>query len=77
MQQLVVKPETALVRPYVVAAILRGITFDPVRYNSFIDLQARGGGGRRQRARPWCMDSIVLSVCARFVCVCVCVCLTP
>ncbi|KAI8464212.1 MAG: hypothetical protein J3K34DRAFT_441251 [Monoraphidium minutum] len=39
MQQLIVKPETALVRPYVVAAVLRGVTFDPVRYDSFIDLQ--------------------------------------
>ena len=37
--RLVIKPETALVRPFAVAAILRGITFDPVRYNSFIDLQ--------------------------------------
>lgn len=39
MQQLIVKAETALIRPYVVAAILRGVTFDPVRYDSFIDLQ--------------------------------------
>jgi phenylalanyl-tRNA synthetase beta chain len=35
----VVKPETALVRPYVVAAVLRGVTFDAARYASFIDLQ--------------------------------------
>ncbi|KAH7653277.1 phenylalanyl-tRNA synthetase beta chain protein [Dioscorea alata] len=34
-----VKPETALVRPFVVCAILRGITFDEARYDSFIDLQ--------------------------------------
>ena len=33
------KPETALVRPFVVAAVLRGVTFDPTRYASFIDLQ--------------------------------------
>lgn len=39
MQRLVVKPETALVRPFVVAAILRGVKFDAHRYNSFIDLQ--------------------------------------
>ena len=39
MQQLAVKPETALVRPFVVAAVLRGVRFDPVRYDSFIDLQ--------------------------------------
>jgi len=39
LQQLVVRPETSVVRPYVVAAILRGVTFDPIRYNSFIDLQ--------------------------------------
>eukprot|EP00882_Tetradesmus_deserticola_P022463 GHRQ01024373.1.p1 GENE.GHRQ01024373.1~~GHRQ01024373.1.p1 ORF type:complete len:412 (+),score=157.30 GHRQ01024373.1:352-1587(+) len=37
--QLVVKPETALVRPYVVAAVLRGVTLDASRYSSFIDLQ--------------------------------------
>jgi phenylalanyl-tRNA synthetase beta chain len=37
----VVKPETALIRPYVVAAVLRGVTFDATRYNSFIDLQVR------------------------------------
>jgi hypothetical protein len=34
-----VKPETALIRPYVVAAVLRGVTLDASRYNSFIDLQ--------------------------------------
>jgi hypothetical protein len=39
MQRLVMRPETALVRPYVVAAILRGLEFDQSRYNSFIDLQ--------------------------------------
>jgi hypothetical protein len=39
LQQLVVRPETALIRPYVVAAVLRGVTFDATRYNSFIDLQ--------------------------------------
>ncbi|KIY99755.1 phenylalanyl-tRNA synthetase, beta subunit [Monoraphidium neglectum] len=40
MQQLIVRPETALVRPFVVAAILRGVSFDPVKYDSFIDLQS-------------------------------------
>lgn len=39
LQQLVVRPETALIRPYVVAAVLRGVTLDATRYNSFIDLQ--------------------------------------
>ncbi|THU64374.1 hypothetical protein C4D60_Mb01t25810 [Musa balbisiana] len=34
-----VKPETSLIRPFVVCAILRGIAFDEARYNSFIDLQ--------------------------------------
>ena len=37
--QMVVKPETALIRPFVVCAILRGCTFDKTRYESFIDLQ--------------------------------------
>ncbi|KAG6510882.1 hypothetical protein ZIOFF_028927 [Zingiber officinale] len=30
---------TSLIRPFVVCAILRGITFDEARYNSFIELQ--------------------------------------
>ncbi|GAV67255.1 LOW QUALITY PROTEIN: B3_4 domain-containing protein/B5 domain-containing protein [Cephalotus follicularis] len=34
-----VKKETSTVRPYIVCAVLRGITFDEARYNSFIDLQ--------------------------------------
>ncbi|KAI3794057.1 hypothetical protein L1987_36682 [Smallanthus sonchifolius] len=39
MLKMHVKPETSLIRPYVVCAVLRGITFDEARYNSFIDLQ--------------------------------------
>ncbi|KAL1208535.1 Phenylalanine--tRNA ligase beta subunit, cytoplasmic [Cardamine amara subsp. amara] len=31
--------QTSQIRPYVVCAILRGVTFDEARYNSFIDLQ--------------------------------------
>lgn len=31
--------QTAVIRPFVVCAVLRGITFDEARYNSFIDLQ--------------------------------------
>ena len=42
---LQVKPETALVRPFVVAAVLRGISFDATRYKSFIDLQVRADMG--------------------------------
>lgn len=40
VEQMIVKPETVLVRPFVVCAILRGVTLDKHRYNSFIDLQA-------------------------------------
>ncbi|KAG9454720.1 hypothetical protein H6P81_007624 [Aristolochia fimbriata] len=36
-----VKSETSLIRPFVVCAVLRGLTFDEARYNSFIDLQDR------------------------------------
>eukprot|EP00931_Biecheleriopsis_adriatica_P023818 TRINITY_DN1496_c0_g1_i2.p1 TRINITY_DN1496_c0_g1~~TRINITY_DN1496_c0_g1_i2.p1 ORF type:complete len:630 (-),score=158.80 TRINITY_DN1496_c0_g1_i2:68-1957(-) len=36
---MTVKKETAQIRPFVVAAILRGVTFDKDRYDSFIDLQ--------------------------------------
>jgi phenylalanyl-tRNA synthetase beta subunit len=38
-QKMVVQRETALVRPFVVAAVLRGVTLDETSYNSFIDLQ--------------------------------------
>lgn len=39
MHKIHIKPETSLIRPYVVCAVLRGLTFDKARYNSFIDLQ--------------------------------------
>ncbi|CAI5980566.1 unnamed protein product [Closterium sp. NIES-65] len=39
--RMTVTPETALIRPFVVGAVLRNITFDQHRYNSFIDLQDR------------------------------------
>lgn len=38
LEKIYVKPETKLVRPFVVAAILRNIKFDIQSYNSFIDL---------------------------------------
>ncbi|XP_004299260.1 PREDICTED: probable phenylalanine--tRNA ligase beta subunit-like [Fragaria vesca subsp. vesca] len=39
MMKMHVKPETSLIRPHVVCAVLRGITFTEASYNSFIDLQ--------------------------------------
>ncbi|WVZ09360.1 hypothetical protein V8G54_013890, partial [Vigna mungo] len=39
MLKMHVKPETSVIRPFVVCAVLRGVTFDKARYNSFIDLQ--------------------------------------
>ncbi|CAN0916625.1 Phenylalanine--tRNA ligase beta subunit, cytoplasmic [Linum grandiflorum] len=39
MLRMHVKKETSTVRPYVVCAVLRNITFDEASYNSFIDLQ--------------------------------------
>eukprot|EP00891_Asterochloris_glomerata_P001424 jgi/Astpho2/1424/e_gw1.00025.19.1_t len=39
MQRVVVRPETSLVRPFLMCAVLRGVKFDAARYNSFIDLQ--------------------------------------
>ncbi|WJX90143.1 phenylalanine--tRNA ligase [Trifolium repens] len=39
MLKMHVKPETSLIRPFVVCAVLRGLSFDKARYNSFIDLQ--------------------------------------
>jgi phenylalanyl-tRNA synthetase beta chain len=41
LQRIVVEKETALIRPFVVAAVLRGVAFDRCSYNSFIDLQDR------------------------------------
>ena len=38
-QRMIQKPETLLVRPFVVCAVLRGVKFDKARYDSFIDLQ--------------------------------------
>lgn len=39
IQRMIVKPETAQVRPFGLAAVLRNIKFDQVSYDSFIDLQ--------------------------------------
>ena len=39
---LTVSKETAQIRPYVVAAVLRNVKFTQQSYNSFIDLQVRG-----------------------------------
>ncbi|XP_042501579.1 phenylalanine--tRNA ligase beta subunit, cytoplasmic-like [Macadamia integrifolia] len=41
MLKVHVKPETSKIRPFIVCAVLRGVTFDEARYNSFIDLQDR------------------------------------
>lgn len=39
IHKIIVKPETAQVRPWVVGCVLRNIKFDVKNYNSFIDLQ--------------------------------------
>lgn len=36
---MLVQPNTAKIRPFVVAGILRNVTFNQDSYNSFIDLQ--------------------------------------
>lgn len=38
-QRLIIKPETARIRPHAVAAVLRDLCFTQDSYNSFIDLQ--------------------------------------
>ena len=38
-QRMIQKPETLLIRPFVVCAVLRGVAFDKAKYDSFIDLQ--------------------------------------
>ncbi len=57
LQRMVVRPEAALVRPFVVCAILRGVTLDPVRYNSFIDLQVPAPPARALYVLPWGCDA--------------------
>lgn len=39
MEQLILEPSVLEVRPHVIGAVLRGVTFNKARYNSFIDLQ--------------------------------------
>jgi phenylalanyl-tRNA synthetase beta chain len=39
LHEIIVKAETAAVRPYVVGCVLRNISFDNKSYSSFIDLQ--------------------------------------
>merc|ERR1712106_818096 len=39
LQQLILDPSVQGVRPHVIGAVLRGVTFNKARYNSFIDLQ--------------------------------------
>ncbi|CAN6717602.1 unnamed protein product [Malus baccata var. baccata] len=39
MIKMHVKPETSLIRPHIVCAVLRGVAFNEASYNSFIDLQ--------------------------------------
>ena len=39
VQQLILDPSVTSVRPHVIGAVLRGVTFNKARYNSFIDLQ--------------------------------------
>lgn len=36
---MTIEPETMLIRPFIVCAVLRGVTFNEERYNSFIELQ--------------------------------------
>ncbi|CAG9818204.1 unnamed protein product [Phaedon cochleariae] len=38
-ERLIIKADTTRIRPYAVAAILRNVSFDKARYESFIDLQ--------------------------------------
>ena len=39
LEQLILDPSVLAVRPHVIGAVLRGVTFNKARYNSFIDLQ--------------------------------------
>lgn len=39
LQRIIIDPSTSAIRPHVIGAVLRGVTFTKARYNSFIDLQ--------------------------------------
>lgn len=39
--KMMVEPQTSSIRPFVVCAVLRGVSFDKKRYKSFIDLQEK------------------------------------
>ncbi|KAA0058031.1 putative phenylalanine--tRNA ligase beta subunit isoform X2 [Cucumis melo var. makuwa] len=41
MHKMHVKPETSMIRPFIVCAVLRDMTFDEAIYDSFIDLQEK------------------------------------
>lgn len=69
---LQVKPETALVRPFVVAAVLRGISFDATRYKSFIDLQVRADMGMSCSRSPMKLNKHISSVCGCKDCTILC-----
>lgn len=40
-QKLIIKPDTAKIRPFAVAAVLRNVTLDKSSYESFIELQGK------------------------------------
>ena len=50
---MTVKKETAQIRPFVVCAILRNVTFDKDRYDSFIELQDAGPQPRTLLGLSW------------------------
>ncbi|KAJ3298168.1 hypothetical protein HK104_011089 [Borealophlyctis nickersoniae] len=54
LHKLHVKPETGAIRPYVVAAILRDVTFDQSRYDSFIELQDKLHNNICRLVREYC-----------------------
>lgn len=40
-EELIIHPSVKGIRPYVVACVLRGLSFNSVNFNSFIDLQEK------------------------------------
>lgn len=50
-ERIIVEPEIRPYRPFVVGAVLRNVTFDQARYQSFIDLQ--GGFIGKERRGLW------------------------
>ena len=64
-QQLLLDPSVLEVRPHVIGAVLRGVTFTKARYNSFIDLQVSEELGRLRFWTIYFQDKLHMNLARR------------